>query len=169
MSSFQGQRVSASWRIVLLAAAHDKVPFKVNDGRRTMAEQEDQVRRKGLWSPSNPHGAARPNPDAPHIRVGREAHALDVDSWANGENLLQAWLTRHGARATNTVPGEPWHLEVSEADLLMLAKRFKAPPKRERLTEELARIRHVVRTLGRWTPARERRADAIKRWLKGHR
>lgn len=130
MSSFQGQRVSASWRIVLLAAAHDKVPFKVNDGRRTMAEQEDQVRRKGIWSPSNPHGAARPTPWAPHIRVGRQDHAIDVDTGGGGENHLQAWLIRHHAAAVNTVPGEPWHLEVPRGQLRKLARRIAKRRKR---------------------------------------
>jgi hypothetical protein len=71
--------------------------------------------------------AAFPSPNAPHIRVGRQAHAIDVNSLDGGENRLQAWLRHQGVRAENTVAGESWHLEVPEADLKRLAARLTDP------------------------------------------
>jgi len=123
---FDGHKVSTSWDVVLTHARRMGVQFKLNSGRRTMAEQRALVKAKGLWSSSNPHGAARPMPWAPHIRVGLQAHALDVDTAAGGENRLQRWLIKEGLHARNTVPGEPWHLEVGEKELRRYAKRVRA-------------------------------------------
>lgn len=130
MSRYHGKRVSRQWRIVLNEAERDGVLFTVNSGRRTMAEQWRLVRQKGVWSPSNPHGAARPAPWAPHIRVGRQDHALDIDTGGGGETRLQGWLVKHHAAAVNTVPGEPWHLEVPRGQLRKLARRIAKRRKR---------------------------------------
>lgn len=129
MPTFQGKRVSDYWKVVLDAAADAGVRFQLNSGQRTMAEQEALVRQKGVWSPSNRTGAARPSSTAPHIRVGLQNHALDVDTFAQGggETKLQEWLQDQGARVTNPVPGEPWHMEVSSADLTKLYRKFKDP------------------------------------------
>jgi lysozyme len=75
---------------------------------------------------------AFPSPTAPHIRVGRVDHALDVNALDGGENRLQAWLSKHGVLSTNPVAGEPWHLEASAGDLRRLADRIKREHEKER-------------------------------------
>lgn len=128
-TTFQGHRVSNEWGIILNAAAKD-VSFRLNSGQRTLAEQAALVRQLGLYnSQTNPHGAAYPNPSAPHIKDGHVNHAIDVDSWNNGENRLQAWLAARGLHAINNVSTEAWHLDpVNEAELKALAKRLSGPP-----------------------------------------
>lgn len=124
-STFQGKRVSGQWHTVLTEAAKH-VNFRLNSGKRTMAEQRALVRSQGLWSYANPHGAAAPNPNAPHIRVGRANHALDVDQYAgDGVQALARWLRSHGMAVNFTVPTEGWHIEASAADLAKLARKFK--------------------------------------------
>lgn len=127
MPTFQGKLVSASWKVVLDAAVRDGVHFQLNSGRRTEAEQRALIRQKGVWSPSNPTGAAAYSPNAPHIRVGREDHALDVDTFAhdNGNARLTNWLRSKGLRVDHEIPQEPWHMEASsEVALVALAKRL---------------------------------------------
>src|SRR5215217_1354500 len=99
--------VSDHWYVVLSAARRDGVSFTVTDGHRTMAEQQaryDVFLRNG--SPT----AARPSATAPHIRTGREDHAIDVNALDGGAGRLAAWLRAHGAAASFPVPGEPWHI-----------------------------------------------------------
>lgn len=174
MSSFAGKRVSTSWGVVLRAAHRAGVAIPLNSGRRTLDEQEDLVKQKGLWSPSNPTGAAAPNPNAPHIRVGREDHALDISF--PGVLDFQKWLAHQGVNSHRPIAAEPWHLEVlRESDLIALAKKLRDPnaAKRAKLTAELKRIRSVIRERfhGRWSksPARKRRAESITEWLRKHR
>jgi GH25 family lysozyme M1 (1,4-beta-N-acetylmuramidase) len=121
MFTYQGKRVSRLWRRVLTRAETEGVHFTLNSGRRTMAEQARLVREKGLWSPSNPFGAARPSPIAPHIRVGLPNHALDVSTLDGGETRLQTWVESKGVDWMNTVSTEAWHGEVTLAGLLKLA------------------------------------------------
>ena len=125
-------RVSARWALVLKAADKAGVKFKVNSGHRSFAEQarlfHQNMIRPGVPRPGRPLTAV-PSPFAPHVRSGRHAHALDVNSVDGGETRLQKFLERHGAKVTNPVPGESWHMEVSGRDLHRLAQRF-APPKR---------------------------------------
>ena len=116
---------------MLTAARKDGVQFTVTSGHRTLREQAALFRRNmqrvgTRWArrPGRPL-TAFPSPTAPHIRVGRSAHALDVDALDGGEARLQRWLQRQGARPTNPVPGEAWHLEVPPADLKKLWRRFR--------------------------------------------
>jgi len=126
-------RVSAQWYAVLRAAKADGVSFLVTDGHRTMAEQQDR------WDTYKRFGspvAARPSPTAPHIRVGRPDHAIDVNALDGGAGRLAAWLRNHGAAASFPVPGEAWHIEVPRDDLERLARRVGDPlaayPEKER-------------------------------------
>lgn len=166
MADFHGKRVSTTWGIILRNAERKGVLHAINQGRRTMAEQAEFVREKGLWTPSNPTGAARPSPTAPHIRVGREDHALDVN-YPQPVLALQKFLSDHGVAARRPIAAEPWHIEaISEKSLIALAKRLKQPSKRQRLALELKHIRARVREIGHWTPARARRAESIKKFLR---
>lgn len=125
-------RVSGRWRHVLRAADRDNVRFHVTSGHRTMREQWRLFRQNMRWNgykwvpkPGRPL-TAYPSPFAPHIRSGRAAHALDVNSLDGGEARLERWLERQGAGINwkNTVSGEPWHGELSGRDLKRLSKKF---------------------------------------------
>jgi len=124
---FQGVNVSTSWDTVLTHAQRMGVQFKLNSGRRTMREQLYLYRNRG--KPGFANVVAFPSPNAPHIRVGRQAHALDVDTHRAGETHLQQFLAKEGLHPRNTVRGEPWHLEVGERELRAYAKRVRARQK----------------------------------------
>lgn len=120
-------RVSKRWAVVLRAADKARVRFHVNSGHRTMSEQwalYQQNMSGGHPKPGHPL-TAFPTPNAPHIRVGRSAHALDVNTVDGGESRLQHWLERQGVHPTNPVRGEAWHLELSGSELKRLWKRFR--------------------------------------------
>lgn len=123
---FRGKRVSGTWYVILTEAAKSVV-FQLNSGRRTRSEQERLIREKGIWSPSNPTGAAAYSPSAPHIRVGREDHALDVDTGGGGNARLTRWLEGQGVTMDHEIGAEPWHMEArSERALRALATRLRA-------------------------------------------
>jgi GH24 family phage-related lysozyme (muramidase) len=129
---YSGARVSGRWLKVLRAADRAGVQFSLNSGHRTFAEQQvlwDAYVRYlngGPWAPK----AARPSHTAPHIRTGKAAHAIDVSSNDGGANRLAAFLRRHGGHPAFTVSGEPWHLELSGADLAMLSRKLRRKPRR---------------------------------------
>jgi hypothetical protein len=121
--TFQGKRVSAEWKVVLEAAVDDGVSFRLNSGQRTFAEQAALYR---LYQSGRGNLAAVPAHNAPHIRTGRQDHAIDVDTYAgDGIAALSRWLRKQGATLRLTVmPSEPWHGELDAADLVRLAKRL---------------------------------------------
>lgn len=129
MASFRRVRVSSSWAVTLTAAALDGVAFELESGRRIIAEQQtlraryERFLRGGPWAPV----AAKPSCAAPHIDCGHESHALDVRWTDGGVYRLAAWLRKQGCRVAWTVPGEKWHIEVPEEDLLRLARRLRDP------------------------------------------
>lgn len=120
---FDGKPVSAEWHVVLSAARADGVRFRLNSGQRTMAQQ------RALYATYLAGGtlAAVPSANAPHIRVGRADHAIDVSAIDGGAARLAHWLRSQGAAARFTVPGEPWHIEVPAGDLRRLAARLSDP------------------------------------------
>jgi hypothetical protein len=122
VAEFQGKRVSRTWRRVLRQAERDGVRFRLNSGRRTLAEQWRLYR---AWRNGTGNLAAYPSPTAPHIRVGRPDHALDVDSLWGGENALQRYLQRNGVVVTNPVPGEPWHMDATLGSLVAFARKIR--------------------------------------------
>jgi GH24 family phage-related lysozyme (muramidase) len=135
---FDGKRVSRPWYRILNEARAHGVRFLLTGGRRTMAEQAALFHQNmqlvgGRWvrRPGRPL-TAFPSPTAPHIRVGRIDHALDVNALDGGENRLQAWLRDHDVISTNPVPGEPWHLEAPAGDLDRLADRIQREHQKER-------------------------------------
>jgi hypothetical protein len=122
---FDGHRVSEAWFHVLTAARRDGVHFVLNSGQRTMAEQQHLY---GLYRAGKGNLAAKPSPTAPHIRVGRQDHALDVRWDDGGRERLQRWLRSKGVETALTVPGEPWHVEaISTAALLAAGERLRPP------------------------------------------
>lgn len=108
------EMVSNQW-FVLLYNIHKYGDhrYNINEGHRTMARQAQLVKEKGLWSPSNPTGAAAPSPKAPHIRTGRPDHAVDVDNAA----LLIDQARKRGVTLRRPIPTEPWHVEADAKEL----------------------------------------------------
>lgn len=128
--TFQGKRVSRQWHRVLREAAKH-VAFQLNSGQRTMAEQWYLYRNRG--KPGFAKLVAFPSPNAPHIRVGRQNHCLDVDQRAGGNVNLARYLARHGVNVKFNVPGEPWHMDpVNPAELRTFYRRLKAQDKRRK-------------------------------------
>lgn len=115
MITFQGKRVSRYWRRILVAAAKD-VHFTLDSGQRTLLEQAYLYRHRG--QPGFAKLVAFPSPTAPHIRVGRQDHCLDVDELDGGATRLAGWLARHGVHVKFNVAGEPWHMDPAGAGQL---------------------------------------------------
>lgn len=107
-----GEEVSSIWYPLLAATRRAGVPFNVNEGHRTMARQIY------FWT-HQPPLAARPSPNAPHIRTGSWFHAIDFN---NAEGVRQYFWNRWKVRLVRTVrwPNgsvrEEWHLEVDPRD-----------------------------------------------------
>lgn len=128
---FHGVRVSKRWYAVLRRAEDAGYKFTLNSGHRTMTEQLSLFRQNmqfvaGRWirRPGRPL-TAKPTPNAPHIRLGRAAHALDVDTTNGGAAGLARFLRLRGVHVAFPVPGEPWHLEISEDDLTRLWRQYR--------------------------------------------
>ena len=153
---FDGKPVSRAWHSVLTAARRDGVNFHLNSGHRTMDEQRalfaQNMIRPGVPKPGRPLTAV-PDANAPHVRIGRLDHALDVRdenlfSPGGGAERLMKWGGQHHIDMNRTVPSEAWHLEASEADLRGFYEREQRRERRRR--------------------RRERRRDLI-RWLRTRR
>lgn len=123
--AFRGKSLSDDWYAVLSAAAADGVYFILNSGHRTMDEQWYLYNGYRAGKPGF-NLAAYPSETAPHIRVGRQDHALDIND--NTVATLRGWLSSHGVRTHMNVPGETWHMEVlSASELHALADKLRAP------------------------------------------
>jgi hypothetical protein len=120
---FRGKVVSREWAAVLTVAAHD-VAFQIDSGHRTM--QEQQALYNTFLRVGSPL-AARPSPIAPHIRVDRFDHAIDINALDGGAARLFAWLHGKGAHPVFAVPGEPWHIEMPASELRALATTLSDP------------------------------------------
>lgn len=155
---FQGKRVSHSWYYVLTELERRGLFFRLNSGQRTMGEQQALVNEKGVWSPSNPRGAASPSPTAPHIMVGHEDHALDIDTFVGvGAQGVARELREMGIAMSFTVPPEPWHEEAdSEEELIRVARKYERP------ITILDRLKQNALKRGSRTPD----VIAIQIWLK---
>lgn len=129
---YYGKKLSNRWNIVLRAADRAGVKFRLTSGHRTFAEQQALYNQNmiapGVPKPGHPL-TAYPSHTAPHIRTGRADHAIDVNSLDGGETRLQRWLQKQGAKVTNPVPGESWHMEIDRHDLARLARKLKPKPK----------------------------------------
>ena len=91
-----------------------------------------------------------PSPNAPHIRVGRIDHAIDVNSLDGGETRLQRWLEEQSCRPSNPVRGEAWHMELTATQLRRLAARLDVddtPPLRKGMKPNRAAVRRLQKWL----------------------
>lgn len=119
---FDGKKCSREWGIVLAAARRAGIGFNLNQGRRTIQDQQH------FWWIYKTYGrplAAYPSPNAPHIRFGQANHAVDIG--APQVYAVAAWLRRYGVRPRWTVRGEPWHIELTLGELMSLVARFNKP------------------------------------------
>jgi hypothetical protein len=165
----QSKLVSEQWYVVLQAASDAGIAFQLNSGRRTMRQQQKLVDEKGVWTPSNPTGAALPTPNAPHIRVGREDHALDVSTLDGGNSRLTAWLRSEGVRVNHPIQAEPWHLEVPGKDLERLYLRYRRtagfPNPERRWMREYDRLLRLRKDRPRRTSLRRAMKGARKKYF----
>lgn len=169
---WDGEEFSRSWYWIARRAVRLGIIkiTDVNDAHRSMALQAQRVREHGEWSPANPTGAAPPTPAAPHIRVGREDHALDVQTTAIGR--FMAWLAGNGVpthrpvlEATDT---EPWHMEaLTEGELIHFGRACEEDERPPRYTALELHLLH--RPLGRVTRlALKAQARRIQRAARSH-
>lgn len=115
---FDGRKCSQAWFVVLSAARRAGVGFHLNQGRRSIADQQHFY---WIYRTYGHPLAAYPSSSAPHIRYGQANHAIDVGT--PGVYALAAWIRRHGASPAWTVRGEPWHIELDLGELLGLVRR----------------------------------------------
>jgi hypothetical protein len=158
----RGKAVSREWASVLTAAGQE-VAFQLDSGHRTMAEQQQ------LYSHFLRFGhplAAVPSANAPHIRLGRLDHAVDVNALDGGAARLAAWLRGKGAHPAFTVAGEPWHIEVPAKELRELAGGLSDP-----LRGYTAAERQWIRTYDQLRRARKDRDQRVelRAAMKGQR
>lgn len=167
MSRFRGLRCSWAAKVVLTEAAKS-VRFQANSLQRTFGEQAQLVREKGVWSPSNPHGAAVPSHTAPHIRTGHQNHAWDIEP-DGGHTRLAHWCRVRGCPISFNVPGEPWHMDpVNEAALIRLARKLSKPDPFRHLSTAEHRWVMEYRKLKIANRDRSRRV-VLRRYMKAQR
>jgi hypothetical protein len=131
-----GEIVSAEWKVALDDMRADGVAFNVNEGKRTFERQWELVRQLGVWSSSNPTGAALPSHQAPHIRTGRFDHAIDFSN----DPAVFAWLTGKDLSPARTVPGESWHIEIPANRLAAYAREHGVKPSPTRFLGKVRRV-----------------------------
>lgn len=137
------EHVSIQWAAVLADMHAAGVSFNVNEGHRTFARQAQLVRQKGVWSPSNPYGAARPSNSAPHIKTGSIAHAIDFSN----DPAVFSWLSRHGLHPARTVSTESWHIECP-AYALEAYYRKRSARKRAAKRKHNKHVKYLLRHAG---------------------
>lgn len=149
---------------ILLTEIEPDLPaeFNVNEGHRTPERQQELIDEKGLWSPSNPFGAAPVSPTAPHIKTGQIDHALDCQR----PDTLVTEARHEGVDYRYTVPTEGWHVEPDEDDLERFIhterKKRKAAVTKAKKAKRNAH-RAVLRAAGKLKKARARERAAVKR------
>lgn len=134
------EHVSREWYYLLHDLHEAGVRFNVNEGHRTMERQAQLVREKGVWSASNPTGAARPSSVAPHIRTGKPSHAIDFD---NAPAVVAA-AAKRGVRLYRPIPTEPWHVDPDAGDLARYARKHRAARAKARAKAKAAAARKAA-------------------------
>lgn len=118
---FHGKRVSVSHKVLLDECERRGIVGAINQGRRTIAEQWV------FWNHYKRYGwpvAAYPSPAAPHIKWGREHHAMDINDGIVDRVAAQyrAW----GVPVSFNVSREPWHMDsINEVRLIAAANSIR--------------------------------------------
>lgn len=119
--SIDGELVSEHWFAFLSAARKDGVRFEINEGHRTLARQWYFYNCWRTKRCNNGNLAAYPSRNAPHIRTGRQDHAIDSDE-------LQALIDygrKVGVTILRTVRSESWHGEARASELAAFYKKAR--------------------------------------------
>jgi hypothetical protein len=112
-------------------------PSDLNEGLRTMAEQWH------FWR-NQPPLAAFPSPFAPHIKKGRNNHAIDCNSFNGAVKRLATFYEGHGVNVAFNVRGESWHMDVlSHWEVRRAAKKIKRARRKRRSARARARARRA--------------------------
>lgn len=126
---YHGKRVGGDHYVILRAyEAKYGVPAQVNQGRRTIAEQT------AFWLHYLRYGsplAARPWGGAPHIKWGKNNHALDINAGdrAGQSRHVAAFYRSLGIPVAFNVPSEAWHMDtLNSAALALAAARLRRSP-----------------------------------------
>jgi hypothetical protein len=113
--------VSREWYPVLIEARRRGWDGDVSEGRRDLARQRFFFNCMQCCCCNNCNTAAFPSPFAPHIRVGRGDHAIDV---TEPDELIRI-LENMGLDVHRPVAGEDWHVEaVSASQLRRVAAKY---------------------------------------------
>lgn len=149
-----GERVSRRHYTWMTACRADGVTFRVNEGHRTFERQQFFW---DLYQAGRGNLAAYPSHTAPHIKTGSPNHDNDIDQfYGDGIQAVFRWLRKHGAAPVLNVPGEGWHMHLSDADLAMLYRKFKSRNRvlhRGSKGEDVQRLQVLLRGVGRWDRA----------------
>lgn len=121
-------------------------PEDLNEGRRTLAEQWHFYRNQ-------PPRAAFPSPNAPHIWVGRNNHAIDGNSMNGAVQRLAQFYRGLGINVVFNVPGENWHFQPTSGVQLrvvankILQQRDKAVLKKGERDTQIKFFKHQLHFL----------------------
>lgn len=172
---FHGKRVSQSHYTLLVEAERRGIVHAINQGRRTIAEQTR------FWLNYLRNGyplAARPFPSAPHIKWGREHHALDINDGV--VDRVAVFYRSLGVPVAFNVNGEPWHMDtLDENALKRAAAKFShiALPvlKQGQTGKSVVKLKKLLYNKGlrdfgsRYNPYfSQKTAEAVKRFQKRH-
>jgi hypothetical protein len=122
------ERVSREWYYLLHDLHKAGVVFNVNEGHRTLARQRELVRQKGLWSASNPTGAAAPS----GVRAAHPQRQRPRTRSTSTTPPASCRRAKRGVKPDRTIPTEPWHLEPVATSLAAYARKHRAKPRRRR-------------------------------------
>lgn len=118
---FHGKRVSpAHWALLVAYERAHHTTLHINQGARTLREQA------AFYAHYLRYGkpvAAKPTPSAPHIKWGRQHHALDINA-PEPAHSVAVFYAEHGVPVDFNVSTEAWHMDtLDEAKLIHAARR----------------------------------------------
>jgi hypothetical protein len=118
----RGKRVSPAHKTMLAAYEHQYGrAVHINQGARTLREQA------AFYAHYLRYGrplAARPWGGAPHIKWGKQHHALDINA-PEPAHSVAAFYRAHGVPVAFNVRGEAWHMDtLDEKKLIAAANRI---------------------------------------------
>lgn len=165
--SIDGERVSSHIYVFLRSARAAGRAFEINEGHRTYARQAWFYNCWLTKRCNNGNLAARPSRNAPHIRTGRQDHAIDSDELTT----LIDYGRQVGVTINRTVAGEPWHGEFNAAQLARFYKKHKFP-REESILDKYER-KHVSKLFYHRKKLRQHKKGRMHkihlRWARWHK
>lgn len=122
-TTFHGKRVSPAHKVLLAEYERHHGGITINQGARTLREQAAfYAHYLRYGSPL----AARPWGGAPHIKWGRQHHALDINAPQPARSVAD-FYRKHGVPVAFNVRGEPWHMDTLDERALIRSAGRLAP------------------------------------------